>query len=547
MGQPLVVNITDPPYNAVGDGVTDDTSAINLALSMVPASGAIVYAPAGTYLVSSRLLRQVSYTRFVGAGKNATTILVAPNSWAGFFPGGNAGWVFDLQGGPNDCSVEDLTIDGNDRGQTTSEPSKGAAGGINCSAREFVNRVSLYDIFGWSVWFGGQSSQLAQLVDCDADSPSAGQRAGNDTIGGLGHRNKVVRFHWKPNLAKADALDLTNGGDGGECSVDLLDCVNESTLNILLEGCTQSSVVGCRFYGNTLKILSDAKYNHSSITNPRDIVVARCLFVGAGQSDEGPLAALQVYFNGGDNLTPPQATNAGGWISILNNRFLDSPIAAIQWAGDDVSTSGGGSLISSNRITDPNQSNQSGTVNIMDDGVNLGAAYAAGIAVMSSYGLSITDNSINDGAGLMPYSMQLARQDSAPPGVTQPILVKGNICGNAPGVENGTSDTFYFGPTSHYSSSNPYQHVTLNTNQKSGYDSVASGAISNGTAWPPPRGYEYNALVVVTGGSSSTTIAIDGQPISLTTGAFYVPLGQQITIGWPLMSPAPTLSVFRLT
>jgi hypothetical protein len=537
----IVINITDSPYNAIGDGQTDDTSAIQAALNAVPTSptsGAIVFAPPGTYLVSASLICQVSFTRFVGAGKNATIIMIANNSWKGFISSDGRGFVFDLASGVTDCAVENLTIDGNDRGQTSGSPMSGYAGGIRASAREFINRVSLYDIFGWSVWLGGQTSEHAELVDCDADSPSSGQRAGNDCIGGLGYRNKLVRFYWKPNLAKLDCLDLTNGGSGSECSVDLIDCVNESAVNILLEGCTQSTVIGCRFYGNTLKVVSDAKYtSHPSITNPRDIVVARCLF---------EQATLQVIFDGGDYQTgAPRATNVGGWISVLMNRFYLSPIAAIQWAGDDGSTSGGGSLIAGNRITDPNQSAQQGTQPIEGFFGSLGNAYAAGIAVMSSYGLAITDNSINDGTGFMPYSMQLTREDEAPPGQAQPILVKGNLCGNAPGVGNGNIATFYFGNSEYLSANNPLPILFRNTNQQSGYDAAASAAIQNGQPWPPGQGYQYDALVTVAGGSSSTTIEIDGRSTGLSTGSFYLSVGQQITVSWSAAAP-PTISVFRL-
>jgi hypothetical protein len=55
------VNVKDPPYNARGDGVTDDTAAIKAALkfavdrSWVPAQKPFVYFPSGTYLVSETL------------------------------------------------------------------------------------------------------------------------------------------------------------------------------------------------------------------------------------------------------------------------------------------------------------------------------------------------------------------------------------------------------------------------------------------------------------------------------------------------------------
>jgi len=87
VGYLTVINVTD--FGAVGDGLTDDTVAINSALMAVPSGGpliqggAIVYFPAGTYMVSSPLVRQVSYTRCVGEGKDATTVKLAPTSWTG--------------------------------------------------------------------------------------------------------------------------------------------------------------------------------------------------------------------------------------------------------------------------------------------------------------------------------------------------------------------------------------------------------------------------------------------------------------------------------
>lgn len=50
-----VVNVKMPPYNAKGDGVTDDTAAINAALAANRSNRAIVYLPDGTYLVSNTL------------------------------------------------------------------------------------------------------------------------------------------------------------------------------------------------------------------------------------------------------------------------------------------------------------------------------------------------------------------------------------------------------------------------------------------------------------------------------------------------------------
>ena len=50
-----VINVKDAPYNAKGDGITDDTAAIQKALSQYPNGNKIIYLPKGTYLVSDKL------------------------------------------------------------------------------------------------------------------------------------------------------------------------------------------------------------------------------------------------------------------------------------------------------------------------------------------------------------------------------------------------------------------------------------------------------------------------------------------------------------
>lgn len=52
---PDIINVKAPPYNAVGDGVTDDYAAVAAAIAAVPASGGIVYFPPGNYKLNTGL------------------------------------------------------------------------------------------------------------------------------------------------------------------------------------------------------------------------------------------------------------------------------------------------------------------------------------------------------------------------------------------------------------------------------------------------------------------------------------------------------------
>ena len=64
-----VVDVTKAPYFAAGDGITDDTDAINQAMRDHPDGQFIIYLPNGTYLVSDR----IDWPRVSGTDTNCST------------------------------------------------------------------------------------------------------------------------------------------------------------------------------------------------------------------------------------------------------------------------------------------------------------------------------------------------------------------------------------------------------------------------------------------------------------------------------------------
>ena len=77
-----VVDVTQPPYSAKGDGITDNTAALQLAFNENVGRHKILYFPPGTYLVSATLTwpkrwkdhENWGFTTLQGADENTTTL-----------------------------------------------------------------------------------------------------------------------------------------------------------------------------------------------------------------------------------------------------------------------------------------------------------------------------------------------------------------------------------------------------------------------------------------------------------------------------------------
>lgn len=128
-------------FGATGDGTTDDTAAIQAAISAVPATGGVVYFPAATgYLLNSVSLSiTTAATILLGDGAENTKLLIGTS-----FSGTAAVSITAYN-----CQVRDLSVSGNST-TTTTNP---VANGIEISGvrRAKINRCSFFNVNGWAI------------------------------------------------------------------------------------------------------------------------------------------------------------------------------------------------------------------------------------------------------------------------------------------------------------------------------------------------------------------------------------------------------------
>lgn len=133
-------------YGVVGDGTTNDTAALQLAIAAIGSPGGCVQLGAGTFLVDGPLVLSHVASKLRGVGHGATIIRPATT-----FSGAS---VISITA--NDCGVEDLSISY----ASSTVASNPAANAVTVTAarQARINRVSFQYINGWCAEIAGTSS-----------------------------------------------------------------------------------------------------------------------------------------------------------------------------------------------------------------------------------------------------------------------------------------------------------------------------------------------------------------------------------------------------
>lgn len=205
--------VTAMDYGVAGDGTTDDTTALQAALTAVPSGGGEVFLPAGTYIITGPLV-PVADTLIRGTGKASTYLKVTATT-----SGMNAFTVT----GKNRVCFEKLRIGVNGNSQRCIE---------YAGAQEFVLR----DVMLQSQVVGNGIGVLVHSA------------AGTGSYNGL---YQAVQFE---NLGTGAQLGVSADSNPGANVHDFIGCKwSTNGTGLLLNYVSGVTVVGGRFENNTAR------------------------------------------------------------------------------------------------------------------------------------------------------------------------------------------------------------------------------------------------------------------------------------------------------
>lgn len=192
----LFINVKDAAYGAKGDGVTDDTSAINSAISAAATNGGSIYFPVGTFMTTGILISSQNNLHIKGAG-NASIIKLLAN---------NTNDVLKLTS-CNNFIISDLTVDCNRAGQTqgTDEDKQNGIHLVSCN-KFFIKSIASINSFMSGIRLGLYTQNTGGCTDGEVTNCyiNAGGTNGDQGIG-----------IWNSQRISVTNCTVNQGGWGG--------------------------------------------------------------------------------------------------------------------------------------------------------------------------------------------------------------------------------------------------------------------------------------------------------------------------------------------
>ena len=278
-------DVTD--FGAVGNGVTDDTSAIQDALDSLQTTGGTIYFPYGTYLIGSEILFYSNqYLKF---DQGATLLHGSSFTYKNTMRNYNTS---DITGynGTHDVVIDGATFDGNDLGTSRNSVTLLAF----CHSKNIVIKNCHFKR-AYGSWHDLEinSSYNVKVINCTFDG-SLKTASGGENIQ-LDEANGGGRYPWTCNYDQTACED-----------VEIADCLFfNNTLSPAIGNHSSGAHQYCRIHDNMF----------DGLTSDRGAI-----------NFSGGMSNTDIFNNTFKSCTTGIGTS-GNTYFIYNNRFVDATTA----------------------------------------------------------------------------------------------------------------------------------------------------------------------------------------------------------------------------
>lgn len=150
------VSVKAAPFNAVGNGVTDDTAAIQKAINYATANNAVTFFPASgkaNYRVSRLVIPPGAMLEGVSPGTYPANSAIPGVSTLARLAGSNSD-LLSIPDGNNYCRIRDIQIDGNKMNNNTGDGIHVSDGANGQEAQVIIERCYVHDNPGHNIYLG---------------------------------------------------------------------------------------------------------------------------------------------------------------------------------------------------------------------------------------------------------------------------------------------------------------------------------------------------------------------------------------------------------
>ncbi|HEU4952275.1 MAG TPA: right-handed parallel beta-helix repeat-containing protein [Holophagaceae bacterium] len=212
------VNVKDAPYGAKGDGVTDDTAAIQKAINAIGGTGGTVAIPDGTYLIDALISLQL---------KSDMTLSLSSGAVLKAIPNGADNYTIVRVSGVSRVNILGGTLLGDRSAHTGTTGQQGMGLRITGNA----SQIAVAGVTAKECWGDGFMVADAANVSLCHVTADHNRRQGLSITGGQ-------------NVAVKDSTFKNSAGSIPEDGIDIEPNAGQTVSNVHITGCTLSGNAG---------------------------------------------------------------------------------------------------------------------------------------------------------------------------------------------------------------------------------------------------------------------------------------------------------------